>query len=388
VSDRPVRVVAVLPEPTPYRTPLFDLLAARPELDFHAVYAADAIAGNRWSIEVGHPHTILRGVRVPGAAAVLRHDYPVTPGVFRALRRLKPQCLVVTGWSTFTSQAAMVWAAARGVPVVLQVESHDAGPRSGWRKAVKGAVVPRIVRRASGVLVTGTLARESMLARGARPETIGVFANTTDVERFALEAGRRRERRVELRSQFGLGEADVAVLSVARLAREKGVDTLLHAAALAGSSNLRVVLAGAGPEQTSLERLAVKLGVRTSFRGPVDRDALLDLYVACDAFALLSRHEPWAVVVNEAAACGLPLLLSDRVGAARDLLRTGTNGIVVPADDAGAAATALRSLIDDPDFRVRAGAASQEIVADWGYGPSVEAFVEAVQAAVADSLGP
>ena len=54
------------------------------------------------------------------------------------------------------------------------------------------------------------------------------------------------------------------------------------------------------------------------------------MYVDADVFALLSRHEPWGVAVNEAAASGLPLLLSDRVGAAADLLRDGENGFLVP----------------------------------------------------------
>ena len=67
--------------------------------------------------------------------------------------------------------------------------------------------------------------------------------------------------------------------------------------------------------------------------GDVEWERIVELYVAADVFALLSEREPWAVVVNEAAACGLPLVLSDRVGAAHDLLRDGENGALVPAGD-------------------------------------------------------
>ncbi len=104
--------------------------------------------------------------------------------------------------------------------------------------------------------------------------------------------------------------------------------------------------------------------------------------MAADVFALLSRHEPWGVVVNEAAASGLPLLLSDRVGAAPDLLRDGENGFLVPVDDAPAAAEALRKL-GDAELRRRLGARSAEIARDWGYGPSIENFVAAVREATA-----
>lgn len=379
----PVRVVAVMPEPTPYRSPLFDLLAARPDLDLHVVYNAGAIAGNAWADRPAHPSTILRGLRLPGARKLLRHDYPVTPGVLVELQRRRPDCVVLTGWSTFASQCAIVWCRLRRVPYVLIVESHDHGPRAGWRRIVKGAVVPRVVRGAAGVLVTGGLARASVVARGAAPEVVRTFANTIDVERFAADADRLRSERGSLREELGLAPDAVAVLSVARLAPEKGLDTLLRAVAAAGDPALEVVVAGAGPERPALERLASELGVTARFLGMVDRDRLVRAYVAADVFALLSRHEPWGVVVNEAAACGLPLLLSDRVGAAHDLLVEGDNGSLVPADDVAAAAAAVGALARDPGLRHRAGGRSAELARPWGYGPSIDGFVAAVHAAAA-----
>ena len=83
-------------------------------------------------------------------------------------------------------------------------------------------------------------------------------------------------------------------------------------------------------------------------------------------------------MVNEAASCGLPLVLSDRVGAAFDLLEDGKNGFLVPADDVSAAAGALRALAADPARRASMGVASREIVAGWGYEPSIERLMEVV----------
>jgi glycosyltransferase involved in cell wall biosynthesis len=380
--EAPIRVTAVLPEPTPYRSPLFDLIAQRPDIDLSVVYAADAIAQNRWQISIAHPHVVLRGIRVPGAHRILRHDYPVTPEIFRVLERRRPQVLVVTGWSTFASQAAIAWSIARRIPFVLQVESHDVGPRATWRRVVKGTVVPRIVRRASSVLVTGTLARNSLVARGADPSRVRVFANTVDTLGFAAAAAEARLDRGTQRSRIGLGPSEVAVLSVARLAPEKGLDTLIRAVARADRPRLHLVLAGQGPERESLERLGRDLWIPVTFLGSVEWSEIIETYAACDVFALLSRHEPWAVVVNEAAACGLPLILSDQVGAAHDLLEHRANGFLIPGEDPESAARALQELCDDERFRTSAGRRSQEIAADWGYGPSVDAFVAAVHEAV------
>jgi glycosyltransferase involved in cell wall biosynthesis len=74
-------------------------------------------------------------------------------------------------------------------------------------------------------------------------------------------------------------------------------------------------------------------------------------------------------------------VLSDAVGAARDLLRDGENGFLVPAGDSDAAAEALRKLAADPNLRRRMGERSRELVRAWGYEPSVENFVAAVREA-------
>lgn len=376
-----IRVAAVFPEPTPYRAPLLDRVAEREDVDLTVLYAAETVAGRTWTVPLRHPHRILSGVRVPGVRAAFRHDYPLTPGVFRELSRLAPQVVVASGWSTFAAQAAVVWCRARRVPYLLVVESHDRDPRPGWRRRIKGAVVPRVVGAAAGILVTGTLARESMLARGARPDRIRVFANTVDVADFGARADALAGRRDELRAALGLSAGDVAVLGVARLAPEKGLDTLVRAAAAAGRPELALVVAGEGPERPALERLAAGLGVRVLLAGDLPWERIVEAYVAADAFALLSRSEPWGVVVNEAAACGLPLVLSDAVGAAHDLVEEDRNGFVVPAGDVAAAAAALAALAADRELRARYGAASRELAAGWGYEPSVESFVELVRLA-------
>jgi glycosyltransferase involved in cell wall biosynthesis len=378
-TDRPVHLTIVLPEPTPYRTGMLDRLAERPDLDLTVVYAAAAVQRRAWGIDVRHRAVLLDGKRVPGAARLLRHDYPLSTGIFRVLGDADPDVVIVSGWSTFASQATVAWCRKHATPYVLLVESNERDARSGWRRTVKSAVVPTVVGHAAEVLVVGSLARESMRARGVSDDRISVVANTVDVGRLAEAADTLAPRRGELRADAGIAEDDVVVLSVARLAPEKGLDTLVRAAAAAGDPRLVVALAGSGPERERLAALAAKLGVRLVLLPEIPWGRIVERYVVADVFALLSRHEPWGVVVNEAAACGLPLVLSDRVGAGFDLLVDGRNGRLVPVDDSGAAGDALRELAADSELRRAMGAASREIVAGWGYEPSIERLVAAVR---------
>ena len=370
----------MIPEPTPFRTVMFDRIATRAELELTVLYSSASVQKRSWTIEPKHDAVFLEGRRVPGLYRALRHEYPLSLGVFRALREARPEVVVVSGWSTFASQAAAAWCRRRGVPYLLLVESNERDARPGWRRAVKGAVVPRIVSGAAEVLVVGRLAREAMVGRGVDPARISLFADTIDAEGFGAAADRLASRRGELRAQAGLAPDDVAVLSVARLAPEKGLDTLLRAAT-AGDERLVVLLAGSGPERDGLEALAADLGVRVVFLPDLPWERIVERYAVADVFALLSRHEPWGVVVNEAAACGLPLVLSDRVGAAFDLLEDGRNGMLVPAGDHVAAGDALRRLAADPELRRSAGAASRDVMRGFGYEPSIENLVRAARRA-------
>jgi glycosyltransferase involved in cell wall biosynthesis len=242
------------------------------------------------------------------------------------------------------------------------MESHDLEPRGAAKRAVKGLLVPRILHGAAGVLAAGSLARDSAVRYGASPEAVTIFANTIDVDETAGRVD-------DLRGPHG----DAVVLTVARLVPEKGLDTLLRAA-----HGVRLRIAGSGPLRDELEREA---GDNVSFLGELGRDELLQAYADADVFALLSRREPWGVVVNEAAAAGLPLVLSDRVGAAADLLRDGENGVLVPAEDAGAARAAIELLARDPALRARYGARSRELASAWGYDAMIDRFISAVRAA-------
>jgi glycosyltransferase involved in cell wall biosynthesis len=369
-----VKVACVFPEPTPYRAPLLDRIADREDVDLVVAYAARSVAGHAWTAPFRHRATFLRGVAIPGMQRVLRHDYPVTPGVGRFLTRESPDVVVVSGWSTFAAQAALLWCRRHHVPHLVVVESHDRDPRPSWRRAVKWSVVPRLLAGASGVLVTGSLARESMRRAGVRAERIWQFANTVDTHAFAERAGHLASRRDELRRGIGVHDEAVVVLSVARLVPDKSLDVLLTATSRVPGAV--AVIAGDGPERHRLESLGGLLV------GNVERSRIVELYVASDVFALVSRHEPWGVVVNEAAACGLPLVLSEHVGAGADLLEEGGNGFLAPAGDVEAITNALSRLAEDPGLRARFGARSAAIARDWGYESSIAGFVAAVETAV------
>jgi glycosyltransferase involved in cell wall biosynthesis len=369
-----IRVAYVTGEPTPYRTPHLRAIAERSGIDLNLIYAAKTIQRRTWSVPSSPNVTYLGGFSLP-TTPILHHDYLVTPRIWPLLNRLEPDCVVVGGWSLMATQLAILWCRTHGVPYLLQSDNHLLERRAKWVRTLKRVVLPHVVPQAAGWLVPGSLALEHIEHYGARRERAIVFPLTIDVAAFARRADSLRSERESIRAELGFAPGTVVALQVGRLVPVKAADILIRAVAAA---TVPLLLVGDGPEERRLRALAEAIGASVTFTGLLEDDDLIRMYVAADVFVLASRRETWGVVVNEAMAAGLPLVVSDQVGAGHDLVVAGRNGDVVPADDVEALTTALRDLATDAARRERYGRASKEAISDWGYEKSVESFLDLV----------
>jgi len=175
-------------------------------------------------------------------------------------------------------------------------------------------------------------------------------------------------------------------LFVGRLAPEKGIDVLLRAFAEARQRlpRARLWIVGEGPLRAALEEDALRLGLAEAvrFHPALQPDRLPEVYVAADLLCLPSRREMWGAVVNEAMACGRPVVASRMVGAAHDLLSTET-GRVVPAEDPTALARAIEEILSlGPAERTRMGEAARRRALASGYPLCMASFRRAVRVAL------
>jgi glycosyltransferase involved in cell wall biosynthesis len=284
-------------------------------------------------------------------------------GVLPLMRRLRPDVVLLGGWSQPAFWTLLLAARAARIPVLAWVESTARDERSGTTllEHAKHA----FLRACTGFVVPGTASAEYLAALGVPASRITVAPNAVDPTVFATAAERAET-------------GPVTILNVGRLDPEKGVDVAIRAVGrLRGE--VRLVVAGTGREEGALRALAdhVVPG-RVDFLGFVPRDDLPALYAAADVYVLPSRSEQWGMTLNEAALAGLPLVASDAAGGTYDLVEDGVNGFRVPAGDADALAAALQRLVDDGELRKAAGAESRRIGARF----TPEAWAAAVSARV------
>jgi len=311
----------------------------------------------------------------------------IARGLRATLERFNPAVVVVPGWASPAAWAAMQWCTQRRVAMVCLSEStsHDETP-AAWKHALKS----RLVRLFSAALVGGQRHVENLTQLGFPAERIAFGYDAVDNDYFAMNAAAASANADETRNKLNVPAN--FFLASARFVEKKNLERFLEAFARYrnGGGTWSLVLLGDGPLRPALEKRRDELGLGAHLLMPGFRQygELPAYYALAGAFIHASLVEPWGLVVNEAAASGLPLIVSNRCGCAPELVRAGVNGFTFDPTDVRALEARMEK-IAAPDFpRAAFSAASREIVAPWGPQRFAQGLAQAIDTALAHPPAP
>ncbi len=385
MNERPRTGVAIItPNPTPYRVGLFRRIAQFEDIALKVYFLTGDSPTRPWKVDLGgFEHEFLPEVSIP-VGGKDKARYRINPSILSRFAERPPAVTVIAGYNHFTTQLAIIYSVLNGIPWCLMSESHIAKKRSRFKVAVKHLLLAPVLRTMSVAMVTGTLSRKYMESMGIPPERCFVVANTPDVTALKDAAARLAPERDKVRTRFGVG-GKKTILFVGRLLEVKGVRVLFDAFEKARTkrSDLALLVVGDGAGRKTFEQLAESKGLWDAhFLGFRSQEELPEIYAAADLFVLPSLSEPWGVVVNEAMASGLPIVASDQVGAAADLVEDGQNGRVVAAGSADALAEAILDVFSNETRRKEMGERSSRIMNNWDYETSAMNFHAAIETAL------
>jgi glycosyltransferase involved in cell wall biosynthesis len=344
------RLVVITEIIAPYRIPVFNALAQQPGIDLDVIFLAETDPTQRqWLVhkeEIQFSFEVLPSWR----RRIHGHNLLLNWGMDSALRLASPDAIVCGGYSYLASWEALRWARRHHVPFLLWVESTARDLRGG--SIFLEAVKRRFLEQCNGFVVAGKSSLEYVKSYGVPEDTIFTAPNAVDTNFFSQAAEQARRHADENRQNFHL--PDRYFLFVGRLVREKGILDLLDAYAMLAPElreQISLVFAGDGIARTELEKRATAMkpgSVRIA--GFLQREALAVFYALADAFVFPTHSDPWGLVVNEAMACGLPVICSGAAGCSADLIDR-QNGRIVRPGSVDELASSLNELASDPQLR-------------------------------------
>ncbi|HYL57838.1 MAG TPA: glycosyltransferase family 4 protein [Candidatus Acidoferrales bacterium] len=390
------RVACLVSHPIQYQAPMFRHLAASPDIDLTVFFLSDlstrAYLDPGFGVRFEWDVPLLGGYRsefLPhiGSGSGLSFWRPWTFGLRTRLRRGGFDALWVHGYAHRGCLAGICAAKSLGVPVLLRGESNlQSETDDALKLGVKRLAMPRLLAAIDGLLAIGRLNREYYVHYGADPARIFSMPYAVDNDYFRAAAERARPGRERLRAELGLRAGRPVILFASKMQPHKCAADLLegYARLVANGtpeSGPYLVFAGDGAEREALEARARSLkpdSVRfLGFRNQSELPALYDL---CDLFVLPSDREPWGLVINEVMNAGKPVIVSDRIGAAADLVEDGVNGFVFPARDVSALTNCLQRMMASGEHRMAMGRRALEKVQHCDFNADLSGLLAALGA--------
>jgi glycosyltransferase involved in cell wall biosynthesis len=389
----PVRLGLLAVTPVYYQAPLYRRLAADPRLDFTAVFASDEgvvpgefgygkpIAWDQNAVD-GYEHVFLRNARRNQAlsSSTGLRDFDVVP----LLVRRRFEVLWLHGYNYVTHVLAAVTQRALGGRVIVREEQTLIHPRPLVRTLAKEVLLRALLHNVYAMYL-GTESRRWFEHYGVPADRLSFAPYAVDNDSFATETSTRAPDRAGLLAGFGLDPDKPVVLTVSRLVASKQTSVVLDAfARVRARMPCSLLIVGAGPMEGELRRAVASAQIPdVAFAGFVGRERIYDAYACADAFVLFSeRDETWGLVVNEAAATGLPTIVSSNCGAACDLVRDGYSGFVVDPRDPAMLERRIAELLADPGMRQRFGEQARRVLEPFSYDTAAAGVVRAVEMAV------
>jgi hypothetical protein len=287
--------------------------------------------------------------------------------ILQELKACDPDAVLTFGWSGGRNLASLSFALGAGKPAIV---ASDSKANDFARNPVKEAMKRHVIGLFAAGWAAGRHAQAYLQQLGMAPENIIVGpVDTIDVAHFEQGAALARRAPEAARARLNLPER--FFLATSRLSPEKNLPALVKAYAQyrerAGLSAWNLVIVGEGPTRGEIEAAIAQTGqgAFVTMTGWVGFHDLPAYYGLASGFIHPTVKDTWACVVNEAAAAGLPLLVSSAAGCAPELVENGRNGLVFDPHSVTQMAEAMEKLTHGGADLSAFGARSLDIIAGW-----------------------
>jgi len=375
-TNQKTKAVLITEIISPYRIPVFNEIAKSDQVEFKVFFLAETVRGRPWRVE--KEKISFRYQVVPGIGIWLPDRFPIffNPPIRWLLEKENPDLVIGCGYHHPTCLLALRYARSHGKRFILWSESHRDSIR--LRSFPFKQYRSNFIHSSDGFVVPGRKSFNFIQSFGIDGKKMWTAPNAVANDFFSRNADTFRSQRQTLKSKRNFPSK--IILYVGRLVDSKGIPVLLEAfQSVSKSLEAGLILVGEGKDQKKYLNFCRRHGLRNVFfEGFKQQDELPFYYGLADVFVLPSLREEWGLVLNEAAASGLPLIATDASGAAFDLIEEAKNGYRVRTGDSEALREKILAILKNPELQDSMGRRSREMIEAFSPQRCAAVFLQAI----------
>lgn len=378
------KLVIITTHPIQYYAPVFQLLAERKKIHITVLYTWGAAAVNKfdpgfrravtWDVPLldGYPWQWTKNISPqPGSD---HFKGIINPDLISCIASLSPDALLLFGWA-YDSHLMVMRKFKNKVPIYFRGDSTLLDPVRKHKSFFKSVLLKWVYRHVDCAFYVGKNNKAYFKKYGLSEQQLIFAPHAIDNDRFREKSALASK----FRSEMQLTEQSVLVVFAGKFEEKKDPLLLLQAVKELGLPNLHLWCVGNGELENQLRKEAANLP-NIHFADFKNQTEMPGVYQSCDLFCLPSRGpgETWGIAVNEAMASGKAILVSDKVGCAADLVRSGENGAVFRAGSLADLKAWLGILASDKSRLAAYGEKSRAMISEWSFLKIVEAIEQKV----------
>ena len=385
-----MRLAIISSHPIQYNSPWFRFLTTKGLAGLRVFYLWDGGATEQWDhgfgVKVKWDIPLLEGydyefvpnrARQPGPGHWRGLDNPTLSD---RLAAFQPDAVLLFGYNYLTHYRLLLSQCRRRIPLLFRGDSHRLIPESGLRASLRRRWIQFVFRRFAAFLFVGKANREYFKLHGVPEQKLFFSPHAVDNERFFKQGPTAVAEAMEWKLSLGIPPGNQVILFAGKCEPKKRPRDLVAAFKLARLERTSLLLVGSGELESELRQDAA--GHSDIVFAPFQNQTQMPrTYATADVFVLPSygRGETWGLAINEAMCLGRPVIVSDHVGCAQDLVQPQRNGLIFPAGDVPSLAAALREALNNPKRMSEWGAQSREIIMGYDYEHATRGLLAALE---------
>ena len=377
------------PHPVQYHVGIYREIAKNNNLDFKVIYEDDIGLKPiyveefkkeiKWDIDLisGYPHEFMKNYSSEERGGFLSR---VNFSIFKKILVDKPNVILFKTYTTFSDFLILFLGKITSRKFIFRGEATLRGNEG---KTFKSKLKEKFLRwwlsKCNIVMYSCTGNKEYWKYYGVDESKMLPIPCAVDNIFFQNEFQKYKNKKDNIKSELGIDKDDFVILFSARFTTRKRPLDLLNAVKKIDNKNITILFVGDGLERENMENFVNKNNLKAIFTGFMNQTQIGKYYSIADLDIVISDYDPSPKAMNEAMNFELPIIVTDIVGTAYDLVKDGENGYIIKVGDIDTLAQKIDYLNKNRTIAKKMGEKSLEIVNEWTFEKDAYYINEAIE---------